>query len=248
MHLTNFHFYNPKNNLYSKPVKGLQGYGVGYGFSFNGQEKDDEVSGAGNTMTATFWEYDARLGRRWNVDPVVKIEESPYLCFNGNPILIRDENGDDGGAPAVNATEAGLIFASTQEAAAAVAPFMPPLAVAIEIVGTSWAVWELVKDAKLPEHKVATPTATLPPRNIPWPKLKPMPPAKKEVNNETVEQPKVVMAKNKRGRQSERQEEVRHGGPSEGVKGKGPSGDQHTKRKPGDLGEKKRQKKGWKQR
>jgi hypothetical protein len=68
MHLTNFHFYNFKNYHYSKPAKGLQGCRVGYGFAFNGQEKDDEVSGAGNTMTAEFWEYDTRLGRRWNVD------------------------------------------------------------------------------------------------------------------------------------------------------------------------------------
>ena len=43
MHLTNFHFYNNKNYLHSNPVKGLQGYDVGYGFSFNGKENDDEV-------------------------------------------------------------------------------------------------------------------------------------------------------------------------------------------------------------
>jgi hypothetical protein len=36
----------------------------GYIFSFNGQEKVDEVASAENTMTDTFWEYDAMLGRR----------------------------------------------------------------------------------------------------------------------------------------------------------------------------------------
>ena len=36
------------------------------------ENTNELVSGAGNTMTATFWEYDCRLGRRWNVDPVVK--------------------------------------------------------------------------------------------------------------------------------------------------------------------------------
>lgn len=66
-----------------------------YRFGFNGQERDDEIAGAGNINTAEFWEYDSRLGRRWNLDPVVKIEESPYLCFNGNPILKNDVNGDD---------------------------------------------------------------------------------------------------------------------------------------------------------
>jgi hypothetical protein len=35
------------------------------------------------------------VGRRWNIDPVEKEEESPYLCFNGNPILNSDEDGDD---------------------------------------------------------------------------------------------------------------------------------------------------------
>lgn len=40
-----------------------------YRFGFNGQEKDDEMSGEGNTNTAEYWEYDARLGRRWNIDP-----------------------------------------------------------------------------------------------------------------------------------------------------------------------------------
>lgn len=66
-----------------------------YRFSFNGQEKDDEISGAGNTMAAEFWEYDTRLGRRWNVDPVVKIYESPYACFSNNPICFIDRNGKD---------------------------------------------------------------------------------------------------------------------------------------------------------
>ena len=94
MHLANNHFYHSKNYLYSKPVKGLQGYEVGYGFSFNGQEKDDEVAGAGNTMTAEFWEYDSRLGRRWNVDPKPNPSISDYACFMNNPIYYNDVNGD----------------------------------------------------------------------------------------------------------------------------------------------------------
>lgn len=46
--------------------------------------------------TAMFWEYDGRIGRRWNVDPVLKPWESSYACFNNNPILVSDPNGDDG--------------------------------------------------------------------------------------------------------------------------------------------------------
>lgn len=33
-----------------------------YSFSFNGQERDDEIAGEGNIITAEFWEYDTRLG------------------------------------------------------------------------------------------------------------------------------------------------------------------------------------------
>jgi len=36
--------------------------GNSYRYSFNGQEKDDEVSGNGNSYTATHWQYDPRLG------------------------------------------------------------------------------------------------------------------------------------------------------------------------------------------
>ncbi len=64
-----------------------------YRFGMNGQEKDVEIfKGA---MSAEFWEYDSRIGRRWNTDPVVKSWESPYLCFGGNPIYYSDVNGDD---------------------------------------------------------------------------------------------------------------------------------------------------------
>ncbi|MDP3929526.1 MAG: hypothetical protein Q8R57_10930 [Bacteroidota bacterium] len=48
-------------------------------------------------MSAEFWEYDTRLGRRWNQDPIVKPNESPYLCFGGNPIFHNDPDGDDYG-------------------------------------------------------------------------------------------------------------------------------------------------------
>lgn len=66
----------------------------GYRFAFNGQEKDDEVSGIGNIMTAEFWEYDARLGRRWNIDPKPDFSISPFSAFANNPIVFTDHNGD----------------------------------------------------------------------------------------------------------------------------------------------------------
>ncbi|NCA84331.1 MAG: hypothetical protein EOM83_02010 [Clostridia bacterium] len=67
----------------------------GYRYGFGGQEKDNEVSGNGNSYTAEYWQYDARLGRRWNNDPIVKTWESPYAAFGNNPIYYNDPNGDD---------------------------------------------------------------------------------------------------------------------------------------------------------
>jgi RHS repeat-associated protein len=66
-----------------------------YRYGFNGQEKSDEIAGFGNHTTAEFWEYDPRIGRRWNADPAVKDYESPYASFSNNPIWFSDENGAD---------------------------------------------------------------------------------------------------------------------------------------------------------
>ena len=67
----------------------------GYRYFFNGQEADNEVLGEGVSLTAEFWQYDSRLGRRWNVDPVFKEYESPYACFAGNPVWFTDRFGAD---------------------------------------------------------------------------------------------------------------------------------------------------------
>ncbi|MEA1981390.1 MAG: hypothetical protein U9N54_10490, partial [candidate division Zixibacteria bacterium] len=64
-----------------------------YRFGFNGQEKDDEICGNGNSYTAEFWQYDPRLGRRWNIDPVDKPWMSSYHAFSNKPILNIDPNG-----------------------------------------------------------------------------------------------------------------------------------------------------------
>jgi hypothetical protein len=64
-------------------------------FGFNGMEKDDEIAGNGNTYTAENWEYDARTGIRWNVDPMAHTTPwySPYSTFGDNPILNIDKEG-----------------------------------------------------------------------------------------------------------------------------------------------------------
>jgi RHS repeat-associated protein len=66
----------------------------GYRYGFNGQEKSDEI-GNSNSYTAEFWEYDARIGRRWNTDPITKAYESPYAALGNNPIWNIDPNGAD---------------------------------------------------------------------------------------------------------------------------------------------------------
>ena len=84
---------------FGMPMPGRQFNSNGYKYGFNGQLKDDEVYGAGNLNSAEYWEYDTRLGRRWNRDPVVKDWESPYACFSDNPVWFSDVNGDSDDKP-----------------------------------------------------------------------------------------------------------------------------------------------------
>ncbi|MCC5943551.1 MAG: hypothetical protein JJT94_01345, partial [Bernardetiaceae bacterium] len=66
----------------------------GYRFGFNTQEKTPEI--APDTYTAEFWQYDSRVARRWNVDPVFVEWESPYAVNRNNPIGFSDPFGDSG--------------------------------------------------------------------------------------------------------------------------------------------------------
>ena len=65
-----------------------------YRYGFNGQEKSTEINGSENLYTAKFWEYDSRIVRRWNIDPKPTIGLSVYSCFENNPLLLVDINGD----------------------------------------------------------------------------------------------------------------------------------------------------------
>ena len=80
----------------------------GYRYGFGTQEKDDEIYGAGNSYTAEYWEYDPRLGRRWNIDPIIKPWESPYTTFSNNPILFNDPSGLNSDKP--NPNEKGHVY------------------------------------------------------------------------------------------------------------------------------------------
>ena len=79
---------------YTSNYKDLYLLNTPYSFHFNGQETDDEIAGKGNINTAEYWQYDSRLGRRWNVDPKPNPSISNYACFANNPIGYRDIKGD----------------------------------------------------------------------------------------------------------------------------------------------------------
>ncbi|MBL7807377.1 MAG: RHS repeat protein [Saprospiraceae bacterium] len=78
-------------------------------FGFNGQESDDEILGKSNSYSAEYWQYDSRLGRRWNIDPVAKEWESPYTCFSNNPIWLNDVKGDNPNLPAATHTTTDIV-------------------------------------------------------------------------------------------------------------------------------------------
>jgi YD repeat-containing protein len=62
-------------------------------YGFNAHEKSSEVNG--NSYTAEYWQYDSRIARRWNMDPIQKDYESPYSTYGGNPIINIDPDGAD---------------------------------------------------------------------------------------------------------------------------------------------------------
>ncbi len=67
-----------------------------YSFSFNGQERDDEVAGVGNAYDFGARIYDARLGKWFSIDPlaVKQPDWSPYKAFLDNPIVWIDQFGE----------------------------------------------------------------------------------------------------------------------------------------------------------
>tara|TARA_B100001121_G_scaffold6250_1_gene5337 strand:- start:804 stop:1790 length:987 start_codon:yes stop_codon:yes gene_type:complete len=91
---------SPKHNTTNTNLNFLWDFGnkerVGgvYEYSFNTQMHTDEISGTGNHTTALFWEYDTRLGRRWNLDPKPQVFISDYAVLGNNPILYSDVLGD----------------------------------------------------------------------------------------------------------------------------------------------------------
>jgi hypothetical protein len=71
--------------------------GEKYRYSFDGHEKVDELKGAGNHLSFGDYGYDPRIGKRWNIEPLIKKypSHSSYLVFANNPIFFADPNGKD---------------------------------------------------------------------------------------------------------------------------------------------------------
>jgi len=85
------------NNFYSfgmlQPGRNFSSGNYRYGF--NGMEKDDEVSGNGNSLDFGARMYDSRIGRWKKMDEVVKPWLSQYQGFRGNPVNYLDPDGND---------------------------------------------------------------------------------------------------------------------------------------------------------
>ncbi len=56
--------------------------------------KVNEIVGTGSHNTAEFWEYDTRIGRRWNLDPKPQFRVSDYAAFADNPVWKNDLLGN----------------------------------------------------------------------------------------------------------------------------------------------------------
>lgn len=62
-----------------------------YRYSHNGHEREDEIYA--NAQSAEHWMYDSRIIRRWEMDPITFEWQSPYACFDNNPVFFSDPLG-----------------------------------------------------------------------------------------------------------------------------------------------------------
>ncbi|MBO4804735.1 MAG: hypothetical protein J5554_01690 [Paludibacteraceae bacterium] len=76
----------------TEPGRSWNAGAEGYRYGFNTQENVSEL-GEEHT-TALYWEYDGRLGKRWNMDPDPTAGISLYAAFGDNPILFCDLLGN----------------------------------------------------------------------------------------------------------------------------------------------------------
>ncbi|TBN17930.1 hypothetical protein EYD46_06390 [Hyunsoonleella pacifica] len=90
-----------------------------YRYGFNGQEKDDEIKGEGNSLNFTFRMHDPRIGRFFAVDPL--IHQYPWYSsysFAGNKVLqfIELEGLEEQISPYLQKTQYRIVFAKDDNA------------------------------------------------------------------------------------------------------------------------------------
>ena len=66
-----------------------------YRYGFQGQEKDDEIKGEGNSYDFGARIYDSRVGRWLSRDNVTHEYFSPYVSMDNSPLYYADSNGDN---------------------------------------------------------------------------------------------------------------------------------------------------------
>jgi RHS repeat-associated protein len=91
-----------------------------YRFGFNGQEKDNETKGVGNSYDFGARIYDSRLGRWMSMDPLMAIfpSSSPYVFALNSPIYYYDiegKNVGNGPAKVVNNSSKPIVIAGDGE-------------------------------------------------------------------------------------------------------------------------------------
>ena len=78
-----------------------------YRYGFQGQEKDDEIKGEGNSLNYTFRMHDPRVGRFFAVDPLEKKFPfySPYQFSSNSPIMSIELEGLESSSTGTNIIE-----------------------------------------------------------------------------------------------------------------------------------------------
>jgi RHS repeat-associated protein len=94
------------NPFFVERVLGKKGYAdkncvSGYRYGFQGQEKDDEVKGAGNSVNFKYRMHDPRLGRFLSIDPLSPLYPwyTPYQFAGNCPIRYVDVEGLEPATP-----------------------------------------------------------------------------------------------------------------------------------------------------
>jgi RHS repeat-associated protein len=84
-----------KRSVKRKAKSDFQKMAQGYTFGFNGQEKDNEIKGMGNSVNFKYRMEDTRIGRFFAVDPLTSKypELTPYQVAGNTPIEARELEG-----------------------------------------------------------------------------------------------------------------------------------------------------------